>query len=134
VQEEGSLPSERSGEGGAKRRSAQAKRGRLGCLLRAPEAEPLRKALVSLHKRETKRIASGTWVRENNPLFGHSNSGHEPIGYFLGAFMSCLLRCRMSWVTSPWASLTNSISAGMMVEKNFISDSAYMGILPSPAA
>jgi hypothetical protein len=35
VQEEGSLPSERSGEGGAKRRSAQAKRGRLGCLLRA---------------------------------------------------------------------------------------------------
>jgi hypothetical protein len=32
VQEEGSLPSERSGEGGAKRRSAQAKRGRLGCL------------------------------------------------------------------------------------------------------
>ena len=30
VQEEGSLPSERSGEGGAKRRSAQAKRGRLG--------------------------------------------------------------------------------------------------------
>ena len=48
VQEEGSLPSERSGEGGAKRRSAQAKRGRLGCLLRAPEAEPLRKTLVSL--------------------------------------------------------------------------------------
>jgi hypothetical protein len=44
VQEEGSLPSKRSGEGGAKRRSAQAKRGRLGCLLRAPEAEPLRKA------------------------------------------------------------------------------------------
>src|SRR6202789_1557617 len=44
VQEEGSLPSERSGEGGAKRRSAQAKRGRLGCLLRAPEAEPLRRA------------------------------------------------------------------------------------------
>jgi hypothetical protein len=41
VQEEGSLPSKRSGEGGAKRRSAQAKRGRLGCLLRAPEAEPL---------------------------------------------------------------------------------------------
>ena len=39
-----SLPSEWSGEGGAKRRSAQAKRGRLGCLLRAPEAEPLRKA------------------------------------------------------------------------------------------
>jgi hypothetical protein len=39
VQEEGSLPSERSGEGGAKRRSAQAKRGRLGCLLRAPEAD-----------------------------------------------------------------------------------------------
>src|ERR1700733_14007809 len=43
VQEEGSLPSERSGEGGAKRRSAQAKRGRLGCFLRAPEAEPLRR-------------------------------------------------------------------------------------------
>ena len=43
MQEEGSLPSKRSGEGGAKRRSAQAKRGRLGCLLRAPEAEPLRK-------------------------------------------------------------------------------------------
>jgi hypothetical protein len=41
VQEEGSLPSKRSGEGGAKRRSAQAKRGRLGCLLRAPEPEPL---------------------------------------------------------------------------------------------
>jgi hypothetical protein len=41
VQEEGSLPSKRSGEGGAKRRSAQAKRGRLGCLLRTPEAEPL---------------------------------------------------------------------------------------------
>jgi hypothetical protein len=41
VQEEGSLPSKRSGEGGAKRRSAQAKRGRLGCLLRAPEAELL---------------------------------------------------------------------------------------------
>jgi hypothetical protein len=43
VQEEGSLPLKRSGEGGAKRRSAQAKRGRLGCLLRAPEAEPLRR-------------------------------------------------------------------------------------------
>jgi hypothetical protein len=41
VQEEGSLPAKRSGEGGAKRRSAQAKRGRLGCLFRAPEAEPL---------------------------------------------------------------------------------------------
>jgi hypothetical protein len=41
VQEEGSLPSERSGEGGAKRRSAQAKRGRLGCLLRAPGTESL---------------------------------------------------------------------------------------------
>ena len=48
MQEEGSLPSERSGEGGAKRRSAQAKRGRLGCLLRAPEAEPLRKCRFSL--------------------------------------------------------------------------------------
>jgi hypothetical protein len=44
TQMDASLPSERSGEGGAKRRSAQAKRGRLGCLLRAPEAEPLRKA------------------------------------------------------------------------------------------
>ena len=43
MQEEGSLPSEGTGEGGAKRRSAQAKRGRLGCLLRAPEAEPLRR-------------------------------------------------------------------------------------------
>jgi hypothetical protein len=36
----GPLPSERSG---AKRGSAQAKRGRLGCLFRAPEAESLRR-------------------------------------------------------------------------------------------
>jgi hypothetical protein len=44
VQEEDSLPSERSGsgvEGAVQRRSAQAKRGRLGCLLRALGTESL---------------------------------------------------------------------------------------------
>src|SRR5260370_29884328 len=35
---------ERSGGGGAQRRSAQAKRGRLGCLLRAPGTESLRRS------------------------------------------------------------------------------------------
>ncbi len=43
-----SLPSERRGEGGAKRRSAQAKRGRLGCLLSRARGGASQEGLVSL--------------------------------------------------------------------------------------
>src|ERR1700750_1755404 len=46
---------ERSGGGVAQRRSAQAKRGRLGCLLRAPGTESLRKAWLTCFARSAER-------------------------------------------------------------------------------
>src|SRR5260370_36419614 len=53
---------ERSGGGVAQRRSAQAKRGRLGCLLsRARDGVP-QEGLVSLRQRETHRLLS-FWFR-----------------------------------------------------------------------
>ena len=82
--------SERSGEGGAKRRSAQAKRGRLGCLLRAPEAEPLPclPCLLSMVRRRgfTPCITAGAFGRflwqGNRATISDSRSNfHTRVGY-----------------------------------------------------
>jgi hypothetical protein len=63
VQEEGSRPSELSGEGGAKRRSAQAQRGRLGCLLRARGGVPQQDwfPCISVKRRDCFRYGYGFW-------------------------------------------------------------------------
>jgi hypothetical protein len=94
VQEEGSLPSERSGEGGAKRRSAQAKRGRLGCLLRAPEAEPLRKAWLPCFARSAGEafrvgVAGGKGPQRRVPEDGGFLAGCRLGGAF-PPFWECL--------------------------------------------
>jgi hypothetical protein len=96
VQEEGSLPSERSGEGGAQRRSAQAKRGRLGCLLGAPEAEPQEGlvsriltllcfvSLASAGLGSPSKSSTGVNVLLPHVCDGHGDSPDLVVGYFSG--------------------------------------------------
>src|SRR5277367_3056523 len=62
VQEEGSLPSERSGEGGAKRRSAQAKARKIRVPLARARGGASQEGLVSLHQRSAQRLLS-FWFR-----------------------------------------------------------------------
>ena len=61
--------------------------------------------------------------------FGESTMRTHRALYLRGAFVSIAPWRSIKWVTVPLLSLRNSISASITLGKNFVSDSAYNGIL-----